>query len=70
MDPPLYSRKHTSKYGMDTSDTASQKEVSNSTTGRKSDVESFQRCTWPIPEHYQESGTTVNSIHYNKMIQN
>jgi hypothetical protein len=42
MDPPLSSRKQTPEYRMYTSDIASQKEVQNSTIGRKSDTDSVE----------------------------
>jgi hypothetical protein len=43
MGPPLCSRKQTPEYGMETSSITCQKEVQNSTIGRKRDVDI---CFW------------------------
>jgi hypothetical protein len=68
VDPPLHSRKQTPEYGIKTPDITSQKEVQNSTIGRKSDVDTFFGCTRANLEHHQERGTTVNRVHYNEML--
>jgi hypothetical protein len=44
MDQPLSSRKQTPHYGMEISDTASQKEVQNSSIGGKIDVDILLGC--------------------------
>jgi hypothetical protein len=45
MDPPLCSRKQTPYYGVEVSDTAIEKEVQNSTIGRKSNVDTLLGST-------------------------
>jgi hypothetical protein len=63
VDPPSRSREQTHEYGIETFDIASEKEVQNSTTGRKNDVYR------PVLENYQVRGTRVNSICYSEMLQ-
>jgi hypothetical protein len=63
MDPPLRSRKQTKHCGMEISDAASQKDVQNSTVSGKVVLAFFWVAQRSILEHYQESSTTVNSVH-------
>jgi hypothetical protein len=50
VDPPLYSRKVTPEYGMETSNISSQKEVQV----QNSNVDGKSHTQGPILEHYQE----------------
>jgi hypothetical protein len=47
---------------------ARQEEVQNSTISRKSDVDTFLGCTKANLEHYIESCTAVNSVHFSEML--
>ena len=68
MDPPLRAREQTPEYGVETSDITSQKKYKSQPSGGKVMFILFWDSQGPILEHYQEGGTTVNSVHYCEML--
>jgi hypothetical protein len=68
VDPPLHSRKQTSEYAEETSNTVSQK-VKNSSISKKSDVDNFWGCTRANFETLPKEVKTVNSVSYSEALQ-
>jgi hypothetical protein len=54
------------KFGMETCDITGQKKVQNSIVSRISDVDNCWDSFGSIFGHYQERGTTVNSVGYSE----
>jgi hypothetical protein len=45
---------------------AKKKEIKTQSSPAKGGVDSFWDSQGPILEHYQERGTTINSVHYSE----
>jgi hypothetical protein len=68
MDPPLCAGEQTPEFGMETFDIAGQKKFKTQPSAEKVMLTVFWDSQEPILEHYQERGTTANSVHYSEML--